>query len=84
MNESSFPIALSPVHHGTKGIIRQLFPDQTNFEYPEVRDDADFEIEEARNTLFPQTSSLSFPIEHYCVMVEKVGTQRLFNLLVLS
>lgn len=82
MNQSSFPITLPSVHHTTKCITstRPFFTDQNNFEYVEVRDDADVEIEEAKHALFPRTSSLSFPIEHYCVMVEKVGYERLRHL----
>ena len=37
-----------------------------------VCSDYDFHVEEERKTLFPRQSSLSFPIEHYCMMVEKV------------
>ena len=45
----------------------------TNVKYPEdTRDDYNVQLEEDRNRLFGRASSLSFSIEHYSLMVEKV------------
>ena len=79
MSKSNFPIVLplrNEVVTTTKKVVtmaKEAPQSTSNFEYLDSRDDYDVQVEEERNRLFTRTSSLSFPIEHYCMMVEKVN-----------
>lgn len=51
------------------------------FESADVRDDHDdARIEEDRLRLFSCSSSLSFSIEHYCMMVDKVSYHIIYHI----
>jgi hypothetical protein len=51
---------------------------KSSAEYVKGRDDFAFvqHIQKERRTLFPETTTLAFDIEHYCMMVEMVRTNR--------
>ena len=51
---------------------------KTKLYYLDSRDDQDELIEEERIRLFARSSSLSFSIDHYCMMVGKVRVLFLF------
>lgn len=90
MDESNFPISIpssaaanAKSYHfqSHRGIISSTSftkKKKATTEYIEGRDDfaGVQHIQEERRTLFPETTSLTFDIEHYCMMIEKVRTKR--------